>query len=946
MTKPEKSHSGILVSGLILVSGFWFLISAPAARADIAPTQGLSGLDENALYAELADRGLDDLLNRVMDQDNVAPQQRSAIASISALHRLQTETNLSDDQRQALLQTVVGGLDQILATLHSDPELILQQAKIVAQLGVDPQTGLLEYWGATPIERNRLLPLAQAALKLYDTASQLASQQATDLANRITSPDDKLADQWKKASETAAAADYQKARMQYAVALAMDPGDPARQDLIDQALKSFRQWDNGDSQIQSQVRLLMAKLHVLTGDKDEISDGQKLLDSIINDRNGDISPPPAPEAIFEARCFSVIASLGADDLASARTALESASKYQQENFPDDRDQAAALRLLAFRILAMQADELPVGKDRDAANAAAVTALAGLVRDFPNLRDAIFRQLVARLPANPDLPTLDPMLLLALVDQGRQTLATSGTGRSPDPEKLRQAAAAAQEILNRLSAGNFPKAEAIDSSFLLGIFQEYLGDDAAAVTSLLDHIERFPGDPRSHADIALERARSLIANLLQANAQDPQVKQLEDRFLPVAVNPPFNRKEFALQYAALLFEEGKWADAIRYYQMTPDSEPPSRLLVARYGEMVALKNLLEETPSLTDQQKQDWTDQIQQLAQSVTTLANDVINGSGAADEKSRAKTTLARMSLIAADITRREQNNPRRVLRLLNGFEDSVKGLPDEKSLLNGAMFLRIEAYMQLGQSNDATQTLLKYLNTATPKEGAQAVHDLLETLSAQLQQAKVAGNQTQIRQISDNRAMLSGFLVKWAWQSTDPNAHANLYIYRRFDADSKRLAAESDTDAAQRQKDLFVAIALYKALQLPDSVALYQAGLDAGADKDYPDPEVTLGIGLIAYDLGDCHTVKDTLGRLIQDEKLGEDNDQYWEAAFKLLDCMHTLAKSGDPNTTEAQVEQSLKVLYLIWRDEVGGSKYHQKFETLRQQVLPNWKIPTSPAS
>ena len=106
-----KKHSSILVSGLILVSGFWFLIFPNLARADIAPTQGLPGLDENALYAELADRGLDDLLNRVMDQDNVAPQQRSAIASISALHRLQTETNLSDDQRQALLgQDLFNGL--------------------------------------------------------------------------------------------------------------------------------------------------------------------------------------------------------------------------------------------------------------------------------------------------------------------------------------------------------------------------------------------------------------------------------------------------------------------------------------------------------------------------------------------------------------------------------------------------------------------------------------------------------------------------------------------------------------------------------------------------------------------------------------------------------------------------------------------------------------------
>ena len=37
---------------------------------------------------------------------------------------------------------------------------------------------------------------------------------------------------------------------------------------------------------------------------------------------------------------------------------------------------------------------------------------------------------------------------------------------------------------------FPEAEAVDASFLLGIFQEYLGDKISAVDSLLDHIERY------------------------------------------------------------------------------------------------------------------------------------------------------------------------------------------------------------------------------------------------------------------------------------------------------------------------------------------------------------------------------------------------------------------------------------------------------------------------
>jgi hypothetical protein len=915
---------------------FFFLAAAPQ-------TKGLSGLDENALYSELADRGLDDLLKRAMDTDHVSAEQREVIASISSLYRLEHEKNLGDEQRQALLDNVVAGLDRILQTLHGDPQLILKEARIIAEQGVDPLTGLLEYWGSSDIEKSRLRPLVEAALKMYDQAGQIAAAQATDLANRITSPDDKLADQWRKASETASAADYQKARMQYALALAMDPSDPQRGQLIDTALKSFAEWDNADSQIQPEVRLLMAKLHTLNGDKDEIAVALKILHSIIENPDNEISPAPSPEMIFEARCFSVIADLANNDISAARKSLSQATAYQQSHFPNDRDQAAALRLLQFRLLATVADQSPPGPQKNAANAAAVEALAQLVRDFPNLRDAIFQQLAARLPPNPDLAKLDPMLLLALVDQGRQTILAAGAPGHPiSTAKLNEAADAAREILRRLAAGNFPRTEAVDPSFLLGVFQEYQGDKFAAADSLLDHIDRFGHDPRAHADVAMERARSIIAQLRKSSPDDPQVQRLEDRFLPIAVNPPFNRREFALQYAASLFAQSQWTQAIRYYRMVSDTEPPSRLLVARYGEMVALKNLLEQTPHLDPAKKQRWIDAIQSLAQTVNSLARQILHSSAPQAEKSRAQSTLARMTLIAADITRRQNNDPRRVLQLLNGYEDTVRGLPDAKSLVSGALFLRVQAYMQLGRNNDATKTLVQYLNTTSAGAGAQTVHDLLATLNTELDEARRQGeSESHIRQLADNRAMLSGFLVKWAEQSGDPKVHGYAYVYRRFDADTKRLAAELETDPAARQRDLAAAMDLYKQLQSSQNVALYQQSLDPGADKNYPDPLVTLGIGLIAYDQGDCHTVVNTLGRLIQDEKLGENNDQYWEAAYKLLDCMHSLAKAGDPKITDAQVAQSLKVLYLIWRDETGGAKYHEKFEALRKEVLPNWTPP-----
>src|SRR5580658_11224782 len=91
-------------------------LAGPPVLADTAPPRGLNSLDDNALYAELADRGLDDLLKRAMDQDHVPSEQRTAVSSMSSLNRLDTEKNLTDDQRQALLDTVVsGGVDRILA---------------------------------------------------------------------------------------------------------------------------------------------------------------------------------------------------------------------------------------------------------------------------------------------------------------------------------------------------------------------------------------------------------------------------------------------------------------------------------------------------------------------------------------------------------------------------------------------------------------------------------------------------------------------------------------------------------------------------------------------------------------------------------------------------------------------------------------------------------------
>jgi hypothetical protein len=358
--------------------------------------------------------------------------------------------------------------------------------------------------------------------------------------------------------------------------------------------------------------------------------------------------------------------------------------------------------------------------------------------------------------------------------------------------------------------------------------------------------------------------------------------------------------------------------------------------------------LENTPSLSNSDQRILESNIQQLADGIAPVANSIMQHSNSDQEKIRARAALARTLLVAADMARRPPEDAGRILKLLGGFEASVRDLPESDSLLAGALFLRVQAYVDLGREDDATRTLVQYLNSTSGIEGAQAVHDLLAKLNDELDEAKAKSDMGKVRRIATDRAALSGFLIKWAQSSTDPKIHRYTYIYARYDADAKRLAATLEAKPADRQRDLAGALRLYRGLQSPENVALYQATFDANSqiDKAYPDPLVSLGIGLIAYDLGDCQTVKATLGPLIQDEKLGENNDQCWEATYKLLDCMHTLAQKSDPNTTDAQVQQSLKILYLIWRDGTGGAKWHEQFESLRRQLLPNWSPPPAQSS
>jgi hypothetical protein len=951
------------------VAGFFppanLLADAPAAAPAGAATQpvGLDSLGDDRLLNELAARGLDDLLNRTFDADHIPQTRRDAIRTLSSIQRLANDSTLTDAQRQQLIDGIVRNLDKVLPNLN-DPEALLAQGQIFDAQVVENDVDILEFWGETDAQKAKLRPEAEAAIKIYDRAMQLASARADELANNISSPTDPKAIEWQKANDLFSAGQYQKAIVSYALALSMDIADRTRPKLISDNLKQLADWDSADSGIQPQVRLLMARYNLLKQNPQGVSAAKALLDSLLNDPNHKIAPQPAPALLFEARCFRVLASLAASDPRGAKSALDDATADQQKNFPDVKEDAAALRLLNYRIIAYQADHAPAGPEKIAANKDAVAALGKLVDDFPGLRKVIFAQLVARLPSTPDMASTDPMLLDALIENAKQEIKSKKPGDSFDKAKVQQGLDASREMLKRFDAQQIPEAEAINASLMVGIFQEFLGNNVAAVDALLTHAQKFANTPKSFAGDALDEAQNVIAQLSQAAAAgqaDPDLDRVQDRFLQIALNPPFNRREFALRYASRLRNEGKYEEAIRYYDMVPDTDKPAQVMTARFGEMAALEAELSESKNLQPAERQQVISHIQGLADAVIRTANDLLKNPADDAEKTRARVIIAQTSLAAAGLALHEQNDAARTIQLLTGFEDQVAGLPEAKTLTNAALSLRVQSFMQLKDTASATNALVKYLNQASSDEGAQFALQLLNTLNANLAKAQAdqdaahqAGDAAaeqkavaQVHELADDRATLSGFLVKWAQDNKDPANHAKTYTYELFDADTRRLAAELETDPEARKKDLSAVLEQFKTLQSPENLSLYQATLppDNVADKE-ADPLVKLYIGFIAYDLGDSKTAVSNLGDLVRNEKLGENNDNYWQATYELLDSMHALAKAGDPSITDAQVQQSLKLLYLVWRDGTGGKKWHDKFEALRKEVMPDWVMPATKPS
>jgi tetratricopeptide (TPR) repeat protein len=903
---------------------------------------GLDALSDQRLIAELSSRGLNSLLDRAFDVNNVPPTQRDAMRSLIALKQLgDPNVKLSAAQRQAAVQKAVAGIEVALSSL-SDPQIMMNQANALTQYGVELDVNTLEYWGENPKTQAAMRPVVGAVVKLLDKAAAEAQKQADLIANTISGPNDPRATQWENLAGVANLAQYNRRMIDYYVALSMDHADAKRKQIAADAIKFLAQYDNADSTVQAGVRNRIAKLHMARGDYEN---AREVFGTVIEAK--DIQPPPDTAQQWEARYFTAQSDLLAGKIEAAQKGLDDLIKWQAQKLPNDSGATALDQMLQYRIYSAQSE-----KGDKQANEKAVATLIDLLKKRPGLQAIIFEQLMSKLPADADLGALDPLLLQGFIvraDQERQL----PDDQKPDAKVLQRGIDAAKEMLRRKNAVDPQFADS--ASLLVGFFNERLDRHAEAAEAFLDYLKNFPTATQEHQQIALDSAQSIIAKLRAnpATVDQPATVHAYERFLPVAIGPPFNRTGFAYEYARRLMANNKFADAVKYFRQVPPDD--KRYAFARFYLMDSLEKRLDDEKIAPAERKQVVAD-ILGLVDDVTTRLNAVLAAAKTDNERNQARSMLVRTVLAAADIARREQNDPARTLKLLESFESIAQGLPDAQELVIHVLYTRVQAYMALGDSTSATAALVTLLKTRPGGEGAKLASRILEKLNHELDAARATGDRAKMQSLAKNRAALSGFLVDWARSNSDPNIKKFTYRYMVFDAATKHLAADLTDDPAARSAGLKAALALYRQLESPQSVELYRATLDLKSTERESDPAVALGIGLISYDLGDYAEAQQRLGHLLTNRKLGTpsstieedgqlktvENDQYWEATIRLMRSNIALAGAnvGDAKAQAAKQEtiNYLKQLYIRYGREVGGRKWAGEFENLRREVAPDF--------
>lgn len=878
---------------------------------------GLDALSDDKLYAELATRNLQSLLNRAFEVNKASDEQKNAIMGRMALLRLQSDKNVAVSEARKLIAQYVQSLPLLLPSMN-DPGTLMNDAALLISQGVESDQHLLEYFGPNAGTMARLRPVAEAVQKMLAQAEAKAGELADRLANGFPATEKA----WEKADREKTLSEYLKNVMVYPIALATDPQEAGRAERITEAVNYLRDFDTDDNPERATVKFYIARLNLALGTPESLKAAQADFDYVVQKgKSSEVGQQ------FESRFLAAVADVMLKDSKAAENRLLALEAWAKSaGIPADQLETAT-QALRYRI-ALAAND----------NAKADDILNKLQESKPGLRGLILELMSARVKADAPVASLNPLLLQAIVAKAEAEVIKP-QGEPFDAKIIERGIEAAREILKRKPA---PAPETIDNNrYVLGFFYQKLGRKLDAGLAYLDYVDAYKDKKTDRVDLAYNNALANIVEANRENRDDPRVATAFTRVLKAGVEPPFNRDDLAFLYARRLQADNKIPEAVAMFRRVPKedksyNEAQYYLMVATQQQLSALK---PGDPKHTAALKE-----LTGLIDVVNAAMNEQAKNEIDPQRKMIARLRLAQTRLLGADVALAEQKQPARAIELLDNYEEAVKGLAGEEQMLGEVLLIRVKAYVQLGKVNEATAQLVK-LAQSKPDIAGQIVFNLLMKLDEQITQAETAGRLEEIKEGERNRAMLTPFLVDWASKHSNPEIKKLTYTYSVFDADTQRRAAELVEDPAKKKELLEAALKRFKELDSEANIKQYIASLpkEKQAKAKY-DPQVKFGLGRTYFAMGDFTNARLQFALLARDKVLGSgfvtredkatgtfevrDNPSYWEAMYKLIRSNLNLGEN----------QQNMKVflanLALDYGDKVGGERWKKEFEGLLKEL------------
>ena len=912
------------------------------ASAQPASATGLNALSDDRLIAELAKRNLPGLLDRAFEQNNWPQDRRKGVLAVMAAEQLRAKSSsISYSQKQALVKQVTQGISGALPTI-TDAEMLYRSAETLLADGIRDDIALLEYWGASSTTQVRVRPVIDAVVSMLDRSGEITTKERADIEKQLENSNPNQATllqrKYGQLEDLANTTGALRIETDYNLALSMDKSDARRAEALGRVVETLTPLDTAENPARNTVRFVLAKAKLALGTPESLGEARSLLDAIAN-TPGESDGASLP---FESRYFRTVVEVLAQKPADAQKQFDGFTRWIGANKPQDAAAAASVQataqLLEYRVTQLAGDK-----------AKATQTLLKLVDAQPQFREVILQQLLSGIDQTTPLTTLDPLLLSALADAGRRE-AIRPESETADAAVLTRAIGAAQETIRRKATPGVRNDQVEEASFLVPFFKQRQGDKIGAANAFLDYADQFRAGSTNSAErgpAALDNAMGLIGQLRQQDITDPEVSRAYDRVFPIALSAPYNRKELLFTWADRLRRLGKSDEAATFFRQIPATD--RNYATARYLLLISLAQRLDQIKT-GDAQRGAIVTEIQALAGEVRAAGQagggqGAGQGAGQATSDAVTKERLVRTNLLSADLARVDQNNPKKALEVLNDFEKDVAGMKAESELLGEAMFLRVQSFMQLGQTTDAVNQLVELLQKSGGERGQQVVFNMLTKLEEDFNKAQAADDNAKMAQLQASRAALTPYLVQWAQKSTDANINKFTYSYRVYDAETQRLAADFVKDPAQQKAKREESLTRFKELDAPDGFKQFQATLSPERQRSARyDPQVALGVARLEFDLENWPTARDRFARLLADKTLGLpvttitengqereiDNDNYWEAVYKWSRASAKVGQNLD------NVKTTLLSLVIRWGDRTGGTKWKAQFEALKNELIP----------